>query len=287
MILQKEIMTIAASKRVVKTTVDKDWALGHFIDAIYSVPELRNNLVFKGGTCLKKCYLPDYRFSEDLDFTSINASFKLTQSHLDEICKLLKERVGMLTFTESLRDLIYKDQPVGFEAIIKFWGADHPRGETPPPPERWQTKIKIEIILYELMIFPVQKRDVMHQYSDSLTDNAKQIPCYSIDEVLSEKMRSLVQRSYTAPRDLFDLWSLSGQYKDVDLNALRKAFVKKMEYKGHSFTGIEQLLNPENDKQLNIAWKNSLGHQLSGSLPDYETVKQALKNWFETFLYID
>ena len=63
MILQKEIMTIAATKGIVKTTIDKDWALGHFIDAIYTQSELRKNLIFKGGTCLKKCYLPNYRFS--------------------------------------------------------------------------------------------------------------------------------------------------------------------------------------------------------------------------------
>ena len=25
--------------------------------------------MFKGGTALKKCYFPEYRFSEDLDFT--------------------------------------------------------------------------------------------------------------------------------------------------------------------------------------------------------------------------
>ena len=41
MILQKEIVTIAAQKGVVKSTIDKDWALGHFIDAIFSIPELR------------------------------------------------------------------------------------------------------------------------------------------------------------------------------------------------------------------------------------------------------
>jgi predicted nucleotidyltransferase component of viral defense system len=28
--------------------------------------------VFKGGTCLKKCFFETYRFSEDLDFTIIN-----------------------------------------------------------------------------------------------------------------------------------------------------------------------------------------------------------------------
>ncbi len=63
MILQKEITNIATQKNVVKSTIDKDWALGHFLDAIFSIQDLRGKLVFKGGTCLRKCYLPDYRFS--------------------------------------------------------------------------------------------------------------------------------------------------------------------------------------------------------------------------------
>ena len=32
---------------------------------------LRDQLAFKGGTALKKCYFSDYRFSEDLDFTLV------------------------------------------------------------------------------------------------------------------------------------------------------------------------------------------------------------------------
>jgi predicted nucleotidyltransferase component of viral defense system len=32
-------------------------------------PVLGQHWVFKGGTCLKKCYIETYRFSEDLDFT--------------------------------------------------------------------------------------------------------------------------------------------------------------------------------------------------------------------------
>ena len=281
MILQKEIMTIAVSKGVVKSTVDKDWALGHFLDAIFSVPELRENLIFKGGTCLKKCYLPDYRFSEDLDFTSTNSGFRLTQLHLEKVCRLLNERVGMMTFTVSLRDLTFKDRLAGFEAVIKFWGADHPRGETPPPPERWQTKVKIEITLYEIIIFTAQKRDVVHKYSDSLTVNAMQIPCYAIEEVLAEKMRSLVQRSYSAPRDLYDLWYLFNHFRDIDYTALVKAFHRKMAFKGFAFSDIQQLINPENDKQLANAWKNSLIHQVPGDLPAYETIKSQLLNLME------
>src|SRR5437899_12312486 len=39
---------------------------------------LSESWVFKGGTCLKKCYFETYRFSEDLDFTLRN------EEHLDE-----------------------------------------------------------------------------------------------------------------------------------------------------------------------------------------------------------
>lgn len=54
MILQREIAAIAQTKHVAKLTIDKDWVLGHFLDAIYSIDYLKDMLVFKGGTCLKK-----------------------------------------------------------------------------------------------------------------------------------------------------------------------------------------------------------------------------------------
>jgi len=284
MILQKEIATIAAQKGVVKSTIDKDWALGHFIDAILSIPELRQKLIFKGGTCLKKCYIPDYRFSEDLDFTSIDKDFKLTSKHLDNISALLKQRVEMPAHIESLKELKFKDKLTGYEAIIKFWGSDHLRNEPPPPSQRWLTKVKIEIILYELVLFPVSKRDVTHQYSDKLTENALQVPCYSIEEVLAEKMRSLIQRSYTAPRDFYDIWYLSKHFPELDYNPIVKTFHKKLAFKGYAFSRIEQLINPENDKHLSAAWKNSLAHQITEELPDFETVKNELLVLFKKIL---
>lgn len=284
MILQKEIANIAAQKGVVKSTIDKDWALGHFIDAIFSIPELKQKLIFKGGTCLKKCYIPDYRFSEDLDFTSIDKSFILTRKHLDNISSLLKQRVEMPRYFESLKELRYEDKLTGYEAKIKFWGSDHQRNEPPPPPDRWLTKVKIEIILFELILFPVSKRDVVHSYSDKLTENALQVPCYSIEEVLAEKMRSLIQRSYTAPRDFYDIWYLSKHFPELDYKLIADAFHKKLAYKGHSFSAVEQLINSENDKHLSAAWKNSLAHQITGELPDFVTVKNELLTLFKKIL---
>lgn len=49
--------------------VEKDYVLGWLLWGVGSHPMLGESWVFKGGTCLKKCFVETYRFSEDLDFT--------------------------------------------------------------------------------------------------------------------------------------------------------------------------------------------------------------------------
>jgi predicted nucleotidyltransferase component of viral defense system len=285
MILQKEISNIAESLKIPKTTIDKDWALSHFIAAIFSEPEIKETLVFKGGTCLKKCWFPDYRFSEDLDFTSKSPEFVLSSSHLKFICNHVEANAGILTHVTSSKPILYNNELVGFEANIKFWGADHPKNENPSPPERWHTKIKIEIILYEKLIFPEILRPVIHPYSDKLAISPNLIPSYCLEEVLSEKMRALIQRSYSAPRDFFDIWYLSKNIQELDYNLIINAFYEKMEYKKIKFKGIDQLINPESDKNLTEAWQNSLKHQLpKGLFVDFQTVKEDLFELFTNIL---
>ena len=281
MILQKEIATISEQLCVSKSVIDKDWMLGHFIAAIFNEPELKETVIFKGGTCLKKCWFEEYRFSEDLDFTAKSKDFKLTANHLKSITKHIENHTEARTHIVSLRELQFQNKLTGYEAIIKFWGADHPRNSMPPTAERWQTKIKIEIILYEEMIFDVSQQKVSHPYSDALKlENT--IPCYKIEEVLAEKLRALIQRSYTAPRDYYDIWYLSINFPDLDWKIIVDAFHKKMKFKNLEFTGIEQLINPKSDKALKGAWKNSLGHQIQpDKLPDYEIVRAHLLNLFE------
>ena len=277
MILQKEIITIAEQKGVLKSTIDKDWVLGHFLGAIYSEAKLREVLIFKGGTCLKKSWFPDYRFSEDLDFTSKAPDFELKKGHMDFLCWHVKENAGILSHVDSLSPLLFNDKLTGYEAIIKFWGSDHPRNEPPPPPDRWHTKIKIELTLFEKLIFPQTDRKLIHAYSDQVALNPNAIPCYVIEEMLSEKLRALIQRSYTAPRDYYDIWYLSNTIKDLDWKKIAEAFHEKMKFKGHTFTGIDQFINDDNDKKLKNAWKNSLAHQIpGGQLPEYEVVKENL-----------
>jgi predicted nucleotidyltransferase component of viral defense system len=58
----------AGGRRIVEAVLERDDCLTWFLVGLSRAP-IREFLVFKGGTALKRCYLGDYRFSEDLDFT--------------------------------------------------------------------------------------------------------------------------------------------------------------------------------------------------------------------------
>ena len=68
MIPRAELFAVAEDTGLLPTTVEKDYVLGWVLFGIARHPMLARWL-FKGGTCLKKCYFDTYRFSEDLDFT--------------------------------------------------------------------------------------------------------------------------------------------------------------------------------------------------------------------------
>lgn len=282
MIRKREIEQKAEAQNVPKSTIDKDWVLGHFLDAIYSVTECREKLVFKGGTGLRKCYFPNYRFSEDLDFTSIDPSFVLDRKLLQRITDIITERTEVPLYIQEISELRFNDQLKGYKAIVKFWGADHSSNQAPPPVDRWNTSIKIEVILYELIIFPIENKEVFHPYSDKLSEIQLTVPCYSLREVLAEKLRALIQRSYTAPRDFYDIWYLSKIQDSIDWSEIKSAFHEKMKFKNIEFEGIHQMLNDTNDKRVKAAWENSLGHQIPGGAnPKYEEVKVYLTSLLE------
>jgi predicted nucleotidyltransferase component of viral defense system len=61
------------NRRTLKYPLDiaeKDYFLTEAIKLI-NQSTLAELLVFKGGTALHHCYLPQHRFSEDLDFTAL------------------------------------------------------------------------------------------------------------------------------------------------------------------------------------------------------------------------
>jgi predicted nucleotidyltransferase component of viral defense system len=81
--LKQRLQQAQKIKQVNWEVVELDYTLSWILAALGQEPEIRENLIFKGGTCLKKCYFGDkYRYSQDLDFTAKDAS--ISDQQLDE-----------------------------------------------------------------------------------------------------------------------------------------------------------------------------------------------------------
>ena len=80
---------------------------------------LGSEWVFKGGTCLKKCYFETYRFSEDLDFT-IKSPDHLEEGFLktafQEIAGWIYDRTGIQIPPETVRFEVYNN-PRGIPSV--------------------------------------------------------------------------------------------------------------------------------------------------------------------------
>ena len=148
------------------------------------------------------------------------------------------------------------------------------------------TNIKVEITLYEKMMFESELREISHPYSDFLLRETGKIPCYNLKEVVAEKIRALVQRSYTAPRDYYDIYNLMNVFTDEDWKEIKSAFLSKMEFKKMKYGNVEQLINSKSIKIIKNAWENSLKHQIPiENLPNLDAVISGLTEIFNKNLY--
>lgn len=68
MIGRPEISRLAVAGGVSEGAQEKDYVLAWLLAARATLGP--SSLVFKGGTALRRCYFPGYRYSEDLDFTA-------------------------------------------------------------------------------------------------------------------------------------------------------------------------------------------------------------------------
>ena len=110
MIPKHEIVALATQASLQTHVIEKDYALGWLLAGISQHSAINSNWVFKGGTCLKKCYFETYRFSEDLDFTlldpaHINADFLLAT--FAEIAHWIYEHSGLEIPADRMKFEVY------------------------------------------------------------------------------------------------------------------------------------------------------------------------------------
>lgn len=282
MILQKEIIVIAQNEYVKTKTIDKDWVLGHFLNAMYSIENVKKNFVFKGGTCLRKCYIDDYRFSEDLDFTLLDNTFKVDSKFIKSVIEIAEKTSGAKFYFERKKLQKFKEEEQGYELLIKFWGADHKKQQKPLPPSRWQTAIKIDMSFSEKLLTPVEFKPIFHNYSDS-KEISQIVPVYSLEEIISEKLRALIQRN--RPRDIYDIWNLSEYFQENDYSIIKELLFRKAADKNIIITNADDFVNADKNRKNKRAWNRSLADHLPvHKLPDFEKVSRSVREFIVKIL---
>lgn len=215
--LEKQKNTDCNPLRLKKTTV-----LGWILIGIQNHPQTRDSWVFKGGTCLKKCFFNQYRFSEDLDFTLLDAQ-QMKEEALRPILKEIAQWVYEQSGIEIPENLISLEphRSLSIQGKLSYRG---PLRQPVPYPS-----IKLDLTANEQVVLKPEKRKVFHEYSDCPTQTP-QILSYSYEEIFAEKLRALAERA--RPRDLYDVVHLyQERHRLTDIEKLLESLQGKCAFK--------------------------------------------------------
>ncbi len=257
MIPKKEILSKAEKLNIPISTIEKDYVISWVLAGIYHHPSFKKSWIFKGGTCLKKCYFGNYRFSEDLDFTISDPHIlhlvSLKNAFMD-IAEYIEEKSGIKIIRSTIRFESYQN----LNGKISFQGKLNYRG--PLQPHTNFPKIKIDLTAEEVLVSSPSLRKILHDYSDQLpTDSAS---CYSFEEIFAEKIRALIERA--RPRDLYDVIHLHNmKTSSIGSKELLNILRKKCQYKNVPFPSLTILEKHPHLGSLKSEWKNMLEHQLT------------------------
>ncbi len=275
MISKAEILETAGKVGLRPDVVEKDYVLGWTLAGIAAHEQLRDKWIFKGGTCLKKCYFETYRFSEDLDFTLADAT------HLDgDFLKRVFGEIGEWVYERSGLEM-----PVEGQSFDLF---NNPRGNlscqgklsykgpvSPNVAVIRLPRIKLDLTADERIVLPPVRVPVFHTYSDA-QEASFEVLAYSYEEAFGEKVRALAER--TRPRDLYDVVNLFRNNEARPsaaelLNVLRQ----KCEFKGIAVPKLEDLADHRD--AVEGGWATMLAHQLP-ALPPVAAFWDVLPDFF-------
>jgi len=160
---------------------EKDYFLAIILKIIYN-SFLGKLLVFKGGTAIYHCYLEQYRFSKDLDFTT------LEPIELSRLREIFEEHDFL-----SVKNV--KEKKYGIDFSIQYQGM-----------LLQSNSIEININKNQKVLLKTNHRPYHNSYGVDVI-----VKLMNIKEIVAEKIRALNERP--KPRDLYDIHLIRNTYK--------------------------------------------------------------------------
>ena len=176
---------------------EKDYFLA-LVMQIIAASSTGKTLIFKGGTALHHCYLDQYRFSEDLDFSS-----NKTPSSIEEVRKIFDNIDYLSIKKDYLSHVTIKLEK------LQYTG-----------PLIQPNSLKVEIDFLQNVLLPPQTLAYHNVWGVDFT-----VAVMDIKEICAEKIRAMSDRARY--RDFYDIYLLLEKYQ-LDLNGI-VSYVKQKE----------------------------------------------------------
>ncbi|OGO93277.1 MAG: hypothetical protein A3F10_04450 [Coxiella sp. RIFCSPHIGHO2_12_FULL_42_15] len=275
MINKQEIMEEAKKHNLPPNTIEKDYVLNWLLAGIGEAKPLQANWVFKGGTCLKKCYFESYRFSEDLDFTVTNIAHRnpdYLKTVFVDIADWVYEQVGLEFPADEISFESYNNPrgKLSIQGKLAYKGPMQRKGNNPT--------IKLDLSWDELLVESPVRKSIYQPYSDANFNF--QVQTYCIEEIFAEKLRALVERM--RPRDLYDIIHLFNDSRwSPDRERVLAALKQKCAFKAVEVPTLALVNAMPGKSDLMADWENMLAHQISelGSPGYYWEKLPIVFNW--------
>jgi len=263
MLSRAELQRLASREKVALGILEKDYVITEVLKALFQLPAMRESFVFKGGTALRKVYFPHWRYSEDLDFT---VKSDIPKEELRQNLDSLYQQVEQATQIRLTTRTLHKTN--GYARIrTQFLG-----------PLAHPAMIYMDLSFDEPLCLEPQLRKVL---TAPFPDEERTIQVYPLEELMAEKMRSLIERGKS--RDYYDVWRLLKEQRyQMNLELLGMVLEKKLRHKGLRLRTTADFL-PENPAGIKRYWEKDLSQQVATILP-LEDVLKELKEMLDSYV---
>ena len=270
--LIKLFKDVAEKHKFSAVLLEKDY---HLTRILHKFSERQTkDLVFKGGTCLNKCYLGFYRLSEDLDFTYNRDVKDLSKSQIKKTLDQLRRQfieildgLGFKTNKElgkGWKMLTSKTPPkiIGLEIITDY------KSLIDNSPQ----EIKIEISFRKKLRKPVKTETINHKFIDALGEPVLkkdiEIEVADLVENFAEKFRALITRKRMAVRDVYDIhFILKNEIIAIDKEVIDIILIKLNESKKFTKKDLIEFIRSLNSKVTDLDEK-----EIAAVIKTYEKV---------------
>lgn len=148
MIPQRELAALRAEWTLDQDVIEKDYILGWLLAGIAHHDALNRTWIFKGGTCLRKCYYETFRLSEDLDFTVVDGG----PEEPAELARIFLEIADWIFdgFWNALPEVFSWLAGTSVARVLRRaeFGDVDPTWEAPQAMTSWRRGVRLELLRY-------------------------------------------------------------------------------------------------------------------------------------------